>query len=403
MIGPFLSASNEENPQEIEPRKTPTVLQMEYVECGAAALSMILSYYGRHVPLSELREKCGVSRDGVNAHNLIKAAKLYGLDGYGVSIDTADIEASTLPAIVFWKFDHFVVLEGFTREGAIINDPAIGHRTVPHEEFDKAFTGVCLIFEPGSDFQPGGQRPSVIPGVIRRCARDVRTLIFLMITSVLEVVPTIIVAACTSVFTDRIISGGAGYLFRPLIVVMGLAALAGISLNVLFQYYSRRFQLGLTVRLKTNYMNKMLKLSSSFYSQRDVGEIVARAQLNDNLADAVSDRVLRMASDLFNMLIYGAFMVVFSWKLTLIGLLSSLAGAALVQRVSSRRIEANMGLIQEQGKAQGIGLNGIRSIETVKASGQEDALFARWSGAFAKAANKRTQLQVSTLKSWTNP
>ncbi|MGN1095287.1 MAG: cysteine peptidase family C39 domain-containing protein [Eubacteriales bacterium] len=140
----------------------PVVMQMEALECGAASLCMVAAYYGKWIPLEQVRADCGVSRDGSNAKNLLVAARSYGFTAKGYRYESEDLKKhGKFPCIIHWNFNHFVVLDGFKGKKAVINDPAKGTYSVPMDIFDKSFTGICLMFEPGEDFEPSGKRKSV--------------------------------------------------------------------------------------------------------------------------------------------------------------------------------------------------------------------------------------------------
>ena len=105
--------------------KVPFIMQLEELECGAACLAMVLAYHGKWVPLEQVRKDCGISRDGSNAKNIIQAARNYGLEAKGFRIGVKYLqEKVAFPCIVFWGFNHFVVLNGFSGRKAVLNDPA---------------------------------------------------------------------------------------------------------------------------------------------------------------------------------------------------------------------------------------------------------------------------------------
>ena len=140
--------------------RVPVIMQMEALECGAACLAMILAYYRKWIPLEQVRVDCGVSRDGSNMKNVYLAAQHYGLDvhGYRMEMDALK-EGATFPCIIHWDFNHFVVLNGFKGNKAVLNDPARGLVQVSMEEFDESFTGLVMTFAPGKAlFPPGNAR-----------------------------------------------------------------------------------------------------------------------------------------------------------------------------------------------------------------------------------------------------
>lgn len=377
--------------------KTQTILQMENAECGAACLAMILGYHEKHVKLSSLRKDCGVSRDGVKASNIVKAARNYGLQAAGYKRSCKELRQSRTPSILYWEFNHFVVLEGFCRKGVFINDPAIGHRLITHDNFSKAFTGVVLEFKPTDDFKREGSRFNILPGLASRCREHRGVLAYLIITSVLSVVPVLAVALATSVFTDRILSRADEMLLQPVLTTVALASGALILLTFVYQYYLRRLQIGLSISMGSKFIHHLLRLPTDYFEQRGAGEVISREQLNDNVADVISEGVVQTANDLVSMLIFCAVMFLLSVKLTLTAIAFTLPLYLYMRWSAASRTEASMAVAMEKGKESGIVIEGVSALEAYKANGQESAFFARWASTFSSATEKQQQLSFTNL------
>lgn len=375
--------------------KTPTVLQMEAVECGAAALGIILGYYQRILPLAELRRECGVSRDGSKASNVLKAARNYGMQAKGFKKELEALKQLPLPYIVFWHFNHFLVVEGFSKEKVYLNDPATGPRTVSTQEFDEGYTGVVLVMEPGPDFKKGGRKPSLILALRDRLAPAVGVLLYCVLAGFLLVLPGLVVAAFNQVFVDNILIEGRLEWLRPLMLVMVVtAALQGI-LTWLQHRYLRAMKIKLSIGMASRFLWHILRLPVGFYAQRYAGEISSRVSLNDKVTEILSGRLTTTIINVVMVTFYAVIMLQYDVLLTFIGIFFAAVNILAVQWVSRQRVDANMRLAQEHGKVEGVAISGLQSMETLKASGLESDFFGRWAGYYAKSINAQQELQVT--------
>ena len=375
--------------------KTPSLLQMEVVECGAAALGIILAHNKRIVPLAELRRQCGVSRDGSNAATLVKAARDYGLDTKGYSKDIPGLLEIKPPYIVFWEFNHFLVVEGIGRNKVYLNDPAAGHRTVTFQEFEDGFTGVVIVCEPGPEFETGGRRPSTVAALTDRLSGFYGGVLFAFLAGLLLVVPGLAIPAFTQVFLDEILIQERSSWLRPLILAM-LATVAALGILKFLQLKClRRLRLSLAAKMSAQFFRHLLRLPVDFYSQRFAGEISQRSDLNDKVAGILSGQLAQTAIDVVMMVFYAALMFFYDTTLTSIGIFFALLNFVALRRLSHWRAEANMRLLQEYGKVSGTSIAGLQGMETIKASGLESGFFQRWSGYFAKASNARQDIELT--------
>lgn len=364
--------------------RVPTVLQMQAVECGAASLAMILAYHGRIEPLAELRVACGVSRDGSKASNILKAARSRGMVAKGFKKSVEDLRELAMPCILFWNFNHFVVLEGFGSKVAYLNDPAMGPRTVTFDELDDAFTGVVLVFEPGPEFEKGGRFPSMLGGLRARLSGFNKPLVYCALIGLFLVIPGLMAPAFTKVFVDQVLVGKMAHWIQPLVIAMIMVAGIRVGLELLQRLYLRRLKVALAVTLSGKFFWHLLRLPVSFYSQRYPGEVANRIVLNDRVAEVLSGQLTRTGIDLLMVVFYAAAMLSFDPGLTLIAITCSATNILVLQWVSRRRIDAQRRIAQERGKAYGAAISGLQSMETLKASAQETSFFRRWAGYYTK-------------------
>lgn len=376
--------------------KTPTVLQMEGVECGAAALGIILGYHGRIVPLEKLRADCGVSRDGSKAGNVVKAARTYGLIAKGYRQDLKGLDAMPLPYIVFWNFSHFLVVEGFSKDKVYLNDPGTGPRVVGMDEFDRSFTGVVLTFEPGPDFVKGGTRPRVVQSLARRLRGSRLALLYVILVSLALVLLGLVVPAFTRIFIDQVLVGGLQSWLTPLLAAMvAVAALIGLF-TWLQQKYLLRLETKLALTTSSTFFWHVLSLPVGFFTQRSAGEISARVGLNDKVARLLSGDLATNLLGAVLVVVYVGLMLQYDVVLTLLAVAIAVLNLVALRYVSRRRTDQNQRLLQQRGLMLGTAFNGLQGIESLKASGTESDFFARFSGHLAKSVNAEQALGLST-------
>lgn len=361
--------------------KVPVIMQMEALECGAASLTMILAYYGKWVPLEQVRADCGVSRNGSNAKNILKAARSYGLTAKGYRYEPEGLmKHAKFPCIIHWNFNHFVVLDGFKGGKAYLNDPAKGSYAVSMETFDKSFTGICLMFEPGENFEPGGKPKSVLAFARKRMTGAGAAVAFVVLTTVISSLIGIINHAFSRFFLDRLLTGQNPDWFLPFIAALSGLSLIQIAVAWIQAVYSLKINGKLAIVGSSTFMWKVLRMPMEFFSQRMAGDIQARKGTNAAIANDLVNTFAPLALDAVMMVFYLAVMIRYSWLLTLVGITSIFLNLFLSRIISKKRVNITRVQMRDAGKLAGATVAGIEMIETIKASGAENGYFERWAG-----------------------
>ncbi|MGW9302658.1 NHLP family bacteriocin export ABC transporter peptidase/permease/ATPase subunit [Streptomyces cyaneofuscatus] len=394
------------NPRKAAPAKrprsvrTPTVLQMEAVECGAAALAMVLAHHGRHVPLEELRIACGVSRDGSRASNVLKAARSYGLRATGMQMESTALAGVRAPAILFWEFNHYVVYDGpgrrLGRRGVYVNDPDKGRRFVPDEDFDTSFTGVVLVLEPTGDFRRGGRKPGVLRAVPDRLRSTRPTLLAALLASLLLVAVGAAVPALSRTYIDMFLIDNQTSLLGPLFASMAAMVALTAVLTGLQQANLLRGRIISSTLGSARFLRHLLRLPVTFFAQRSPADLVQRLQSNDTVAETLARDLAAAGVDGVVVILYALLMWTYDPQLTVVGVLIALLNIVAVRVVIRLRASHTQKLRADTARLTNTSYTGLQLIETMKATGGEDGYFRRWAGQHATTLEEQQRLGVPT-------
>ncbi len=374
--------------------KVPVVMQMEALECGAACLTMVLAYYDKWVPLEQVRADCGVSRDGSKALNVVKAARSYGLKATGYRYEPEGLkENATFPCIIHWNFNHFVVLRGFKGKKAYLNDPARGDYAVSMEDFDKAFTGICLMFSPSENFVPGGKQKSVVEFAKKRLVGAGTAVTFVILTTVISSLMGVINPVFSRIFLDNLLTDKNPEWFMPFIIA--LSAFSAVQLLVAWiqTIYSLRINGKLAITGSSSYIWRVFRLPMEFFSQRMAGDIQQRESTNARIASNLVGTFAPLALQTIMMIFYLVIMIRYSLVLTSIGIVSIIINMFMARIISKKRVNITRVQMRDNGKLYAATVTGIEMIETIKSTGAEDGYFERWSGYQASVNTQKVKYE----------
>ena len=361
--------------------RVPVIMQMEALECGAASLAMVMAYYGKWVPLEQVRLDCGVSRDGSNAKNMLVAARNYGFEAQGFRCEPEALrESMELPCIIHWNFNHFVVLDGFQGKYAYLNDPARGEVKVPMEEFDLAFTGICLQIVPGENFQPGGKPKSTLEFARKRLQGAGAAVAFVLLSSVIGYLFGIINPVFSRFFMDRLLTGENRELLMPFLILMTVMGAAQVIVSWVQSVYSLKINGKMAIVGNSEYMWKILRMPMEFFSQRMAGDIMQRQGTNASIAATLVNTLTPLLLNTVMMVFYLVVMLRYSVTLTIVGIVTIILNLLVSRVISAKRVNVTRVQMRDAGKLASATVSGIQMVETIKASGAENGYFEKWAG-----------------------
>lgn len=379
--------------------KTPLVLQSHATECGAACLGSVLAYFGRWVQMGELRERCEVSRDGSSAAGIKRAAQHYGLECVGRSVEFSNLYKMQLPLVLFWEFNHFVVLEGYSQSHFYINDPSSGRRVFTVEEFRKSYTGIALEFKTGPDFKPSGNRPNLLKQVPAWLQGTSKSLRLVLLCGLMLVVPALAMPLLLSVFVDYVLSGEeqwSGFLVATLLA----AAISCYALTLLKQRWLKRLAIRAAVVGENQCVSQMLRLPIDYFNHRLAGDLTARVQCIDRIAKCISEYYFELVLELMMSVVFLIVILIYAPILALIVLVLAVINALVAYAITRFQIDKSLALRSEMGLFAGVGTLILSRIESLRIMAADDHFFSRWSGYQTRMlATRRKFMQLGHMNS----
>ena len=372
--------------------KTPTIFQMEATECGAASLAMICAYWGKHVPLEQMRVETGVSRDGCNAKNIMRAARRFGMECHAYRKEPDSLKTLEMPCLIHWNFNHFVVLEGFKGDSAYLNDPAIGRRKLTMEELDEGFTGVVLTFKPTDSFEKEKKENTLLPLVLKRLDGQKEALAQLICLGLLLILPGLILPVLSQLFLDEILGSGGVPWFGQFLGFMAATILFRTLLELYRAKLLRNMQNKLVLLSARGFLSKLFRLPVNFFEQRSAGDLVGRIENNDNVNVFITGNLAGIVLDIFVAVFYLVLLLTYNPVMTAIGMVGIVFNMILAKATSERISTMIQKLQQDKGKLVGAVCAGLSVTSTLKASGAESVYSARILGYEAKASSMEQQI-----------
>lgn len=367
--------------------KVPCILQMEAIECGAACLGMILAYHKKYLPLERLRIDCGVSRDGSNGKSIALAAQGYGLSVKALRLETDELHTLTLPAIIHWNFNHFVVLRGFTEKYAVINDPSLGTYKASYEELNRSFTGVAMTFEKTKEFKRGGVKTSGFSFLKKQSSKQGLMFILLLAISAVVGITSLMPSIYSKIFIDNIIlKQNTEWLIPLIIAVIATLIVTFVAISAKnYMLFNIKTRLGIIGA--TNYFWHVLKLPINFFAVRFSSDIASRQNDYDAIVAVLCEKLIPIAINFAMLVFYLFFMLQISIFMTVTGACVICMNIITIFLVSKNRINSMRLLNREESSVISATESAIDLIETIKASGNERNMFAKWTGSYVKKNN----------------
>ncbi len=361
--------------------KIPIVIQMRPGENGAAALCMMLGYYGKFVPMEEMREVCHSSRNGSSAAQMTDAAARYGLASAVETKTVEELRGMELPVLVSWKKSYWCIITSIRKDIVSIADPAKGEIKMTVQKFTQLYNGKVIILSKNSDFEPGGKRESLFSLIRGRLEYLRRPMLVLMILTFVCVLLNIVMVNLQKNILDSHMlpvteeEEKAGMLVLTVyLIVLGAYFLFNVVKTRMINYLSRDISAVSGSRL----FKKIFDQPMRFFEQYSAGELMARLDNNINLDNSIIRTLVPRGIDAVMTVVYLLTLMRYNAVMAAVCLAVILIDLVLTLKIQEKNAIASRSMTTSGNMLNTAILNGMSMIETIKSIGAERAFYNMW-------------------------
>jgi ATP-binding cassette, subfamily B, bacterial CvaB/MchF/RaxB len=380
-------------------RKLPAIVASEAAECGLACLAMVSSYHGHNVDLNGLRQRHSLSLSGASLRGLMEIADQLGFSTRALKVELSALDRVQLPAILHWNLNHFVVLASISKHGVKIHDPAVGAKTLTHDEFSKHYTGVVLELTRSESFEPvTAHSPMRLSLLWSKLTGWWGALASVMALSVALQVAAFVAPLQMQLVVDQALAQNDRDLLVVIALGFGAIAIMQAGVEAIRSWALRVFGHLLSFQITGNLIRHMLKLPADYFEKRHVGDIVSRLGSVKPIQEAITKGVISTIIDGLMACIAAAILFFYSVKLAFIVIAAVLLNMALslaLVPAMKRRMEET---IQAEAKEQTHLIETVRAATTLKLLGLEAVREGSWRNLHVSTTNANIglgKLQIS--------
>lgn len=378
-------------------RNYPALLQLSETDCGAACLSMILRFYGKHVTINKLRDLTNVSRDGSSLYSIAEAAECLGFDSRGLKTSYDRLATVEVPAIAHWQGFHFVVVYEVTQDRVTFADPAIGLRKLSRTEFEKHWTGYLLLLTPTVKIEQVEESQSK-PGRFLSLLKPYRRVLAeIFLASLMLQLFGLALPIFTQVIVDNVLVHNSTSLLNTLLAGMLLIGVFQTITTALRYYLLVHTARRIDMQMVVDFYRHVLSLPMRYFEERKVGDILKRFNENARIRDFLTGRVLGLALDCLMIFVYLGLMLYYHVKLTLLAIIFIPGYVALTLIATPIFKRQYREVFEKAAEADSQIVESISGVSAIKATATERSVCWKLQGSLVKCLNVQFRSALSGM------